>query len=178
MPKTIDTAITGPFDLDHASQNPVTITSTGSITSTGAGEDGVDGVAGVAWSIFNDGAVSSAGGYGVDLAGAGSLDNSGTVSGLTSGFVTGGSGSVVNQGTITGTSGDGVSFGHGGSVTNRKAGSITGGTYSLTQKPTREQGAAPSRSCIPAEWTITRSGRPSTSTRACTLRPFTFLPAS
>jgi hypothetical protein len=131
MPKTIDTAITGPFDLDHASQNPLTITSAGSITSTGAGEDGIDGVAGVAWSILNDGAVSSAGGYGVDLAGAGSLNNSGTVSGLTSGFVTGGSGTVVNQGTITGTSGDGVSFGHGGSVANSKAGSITGGTYGV-----------------------------------------------
>ena len=37
---------------------------------------------------------------------------------------------------------------------------------------------APSRSCTPAEWTITRSGKPSTSTRACSLRPFTFFPAS
>jgi hypothetical protein len=37
---------------------------------------------------------------------------------------------------------------------------------------------APSRSWIAAEWTTTRIGSPSVSTRAWILRPFTFLPAS
>src|SRR6266853_5835471 len=37
---------------------------------------------------------------------------------------------------------------------------------------------AASRSWIAAEWTITRIGSPSVSTRAWILRPFTFLPAS
>jgi hypothetical protein len=38
--------------------------------------------------------------------------------------------------------------------------------------------AAPARSWMPAEWTITRSGKPSVSTTAWSLRPLTFFPAS
>ena len=62
--RTISTALTGPLTLG-STDNPLTITSTGSVTSVAAGSDGIDGKAGTAWSITNAGKVSSATGYAI-----------------------------------------------------------------------------------------------------------------
>jgi hypothetical protein len=86
--------------------------------------DGIDGAAGTAWTIVNKGTVSSAGGWAINLMGAGALKNSGLILG---GFRTGGAGTVTNKGTISG-SGVGIFFGSGGTVTNDANGTIIGGT--------------------------------------------------
>jgi hypothetical protein len=123
MARKINSAITGPLTLGP-SDDPLTITSAGTITSTGANVDGIDGAAGTAWTIVNKGTVASAGGWGINLMGAGALKNSGAILG---GFQTGGAGTLTNQGTISG-SGEGVVFGSGGTVTNDANGTIIGGT--------------------------------------------------
>jgi hypothetical protein len=124
----ITSAISGPFILGP-SDNPLTITSTGAVTSTGTGVDGIDGDASTAWKITNQGAVSSADGWGINLAGAGALYNSGRISGLLRGFLTGGAGKVTNKGTISSQSGAGVDLEAGGSVTNKEGASISGGPF-------------------------------------------------
>jgi hypothetical protein len=124
--RIITGSITGPLILTP-SDNPLTIASTGKITSTGANNDGVDGAASTAWTITNKGTISSDGGWGVDLAGAGVLDNSGVLSGLLGGFEAAGIGVVTNDGTISGTGPEsyGVLLDDGGNVTNKNGGSIS-----------------------------------------------------
>src|SRR6202041_2398736 len=102
---TISSAVTGPLSL-VATNNPLTITSAGSVKATASGADAIDGGSGVAWSINNSGTVASSQRYGVSLHGAGS--------------------SIVNSGSISGYSGAGgygLELDAGGTVTN----TITGG---------------------------------------------------
>ena len=106
---TISSAVTGPLSL-VATNNPLTITSAGSVKATASGADAIDGGSGVAWSINNSGTVASSQRYGVSLHGAGS--------------------SIVNSGSISGNAGEsfyGVDMEAGGTVTNTSAGYITGG---------------------------------------------------
>ncbi len=149
MSRSISTAIAGSLTLSltdplasDGSDNPLTITSQGSVISTGSGDtpppgiDGIFGPAGTAWVITNQGTVASATASGIALAGGGMLRNSGFIAGGTNvldgvaatadGFSAGGPARVFNQGTIDGAGNDsnGVSLNGGGEVTN--SGSITG----------------------------------------------------
>ena len=106
---TISSAITGPLTL-AATNNPLTITSAGSVKATATGADAIDGASGTTWSITNAGTVASSLRYGISLHSAG--------------------GSIVNSGSISGYSGSsgyGVDLEVGGSVTNTSTGSISGG---------------------------------------------------
>ena len=147
--RTISTSVTGPVTLSSSS-NPLTITSTGKVTSTGNNVDGVDGRSGTSWTINNAGTVTSAGGYGIALGGLGAITNTGSISGkdgigLRAGgsitnaakssingaagsgiFTSGVPATVKNDGSITGTT-LGVELAAGGSVTNGAGASISGG---------------------------------------------------
>ena len=70
MSTTISSAVTSPVVL-VATDNPLTITSTGSVIPTAPG-NAIDGGPGTPWAITNFGTVSSSFGYGVFLEGAGS----------------------------------------------------------------------------------------------------------
>ena len=135
MSRTINTGVTGPVTLNPATDNPLTITSTGTVTSTGAGNDGIDG-SGAAWTVGNAGNVSSGSADGFNLSGGATFTNNaggvitstGTVGGgLGVGaalYIRGGTGNVTNNGAISGGA-YGAALGGGGSVTNTS--SITGG---------------------------------------------------
>ena len=154
MSRTISSSTTGPVVLGTA-DNPLYITSTGRVTSTGSA-DGIDGGAGSTWTITNAGVVSAASGNGVSLASSGVVGNTGSISGKDA-LVLHAGGSVTNNvggsisglgalgaglgsgagvyitgaaGTVTNNStisgvAYGVGLGHGGLVTNTRA--ITGG---------------------------------------------------
>lgn len=147
MARFIGTAVTGPVTLDAKFSNPLVVWAAGSVTSTGAGADGVDGAAGTKWGVYNYGQISSASGtaimlkgaaivenwggisgvYGVDLRAGGTVTNfkgatlAGTVTGLR---FAGAKGVLNNAGSITGPGTYAVAMGRGGSVTN--TGSIVG----------------------------------------------------
>ena len=107
--RAISTALTSTVTL-ATTDNPLTITSTGSVKATTSGADGIDGGTSLAWSINNAGTVSSSARYGISLHNAGS--------------------SILNSGTIAGnptTAGYGVDLEIGGSVNNTSTGTITGG---------------------------------------------------
>jgi hypothetical protein len=139
---TISSAVTGPLSLVTAN-NPLTITSAGSVKATASGADAIDGGSGVAWSINNSGTVASSQRYGISLHGAGSsIVNSGSISGysgaggygleldaggtvtntITGGedgiIVNGAAGTINNSGQIVSTFDDGASLFGGGSVIN------------------------------------------------------------
>ena len=123
--------------------NPLTITSAGSVKATASGADSIDGGS-VAWSINNSGTVASSQRYGISLHGAGSsIVNSGSISGysgaggygleldaggtvtntnITGGedgiIVNGAAGTINNSGQIVSTFDDGASLFGGGSVIN------------------------------------------------------------
>jgi hypothetical protein len=106
--RLIATHVTGPVVL-AAADNPLMITGTGAVTSSGAGVDGVDGDAATNWTISNDGTVNSGGGVGIRLAGNGRDSNglfSGTlavIAGSTVGVgIYGKTASVTNTGRISG----------------------------------------------------------------------------
>jgi hypothetical protein len=81
MSKTITTSVTGPVVLVPATDNPLYITNTGTVTSTGT-SDGVDGGAGSNWTVSNAGVVSAAStGIGVSLATNSTIGNTGSISG-------------------------------------------------------------------------------------------------
>jgi hypothetical protein len=132
--RTINTTINGPLFL-LPTDNPLTITASGGVNATAT--DAIDGDSSTAWAISNAGTVSSASGYGVSLAGAGSSvtnNPGGSISGTgPAGFniisgvaITGASGTVTNGGTISVSGGGyGVHLAGGGVVTNSN--SITGG---------------------------------------------------
>ena len=145
--EAISSTTTGPVVLS-AADNPLVITGTGAVNSTGSGSDGIDGPAATAWSIANDGTVTSSSGLGISLQGGGTVSNglsSGTaalISGSLDGIaIYGGPGGVINAGTIVGATYDGVLLagsgttfvygslaGFGNSVTNAAGGSISGRT--------------------------------------------------
>ncbi|MBV9978310.1 MAG: VCBS repeat-containing protein [Hyphomicrobiales bacterium] len=158
MSFTLSTSIAGPVALNPGI-NPLYITTSGTVTSTGTA-DGIDGAAGpTIWTISNQGAVTAAGGIGVALGNAGIVGNSGTISGTTailsnggnitnnqggtlSGLGTSGtggagvyivsaSGSVTNAGNISapGTGGAAVDLGAGGNLTNEATGTLTGNGF-------------------------------------------------
>jgi hypothetical protein len=132
--RTISSAITGPLPL-AATNNPLTITSAGSITTTASG-DAVSGGSGTIWQIINAGTISGTIGSssaGIYLQSAGStVQNTGKIYGATAGIWLQDGGDVTNgaTGLITATGNYGVYIGGGpGVVTN--AGTITGGWYAV-----------------------------------------------
>jgi hypothetical protein len=133
MSRTIS-SVSGPVVL-VATDNPLTITSSGSVQSTASGTDAIDGGAGTSWVITNSGIVSAELGDGVSLAGAGSIiSNYNSISGLAGVVLTAG-GSVTNYsgGSISGTGvppplslASGVYItGGSGTVTNNSGGTIS-----------------------------------------------------
>ena len=82
MARTISSHVTGPVNLALA-DNPLTVTSAGMVTSSGTGLDAIDGAAGTTWNIQNSGSLSSSTGYGIALAGSGTVSNNsgGSISG-------------------------------------------------------------------------------------------------
>lgn len=126
MSETISGA-SGPITLT-GTDNPLTITSTGVVTATGA-YDAIYGASGTLWTITNAGHVTASGNYAIDLAGAGDITNTGSISGAggiefgTGGFVTNGTAGLIS-GIGTTTSGVEVTSGLG---TIENSGSITGG---------------------------------------------------
>lgn len=75
------------------------------------------------WTVVNDGAVSAAAGYGIDLADHGSIANNGTAIGSIGVYL--GTGRIVNAGSIGGTAGYGVDQQE-GVLQNLATGTITG----------------------------------------------------
>jgi hypothetical protein len=134
--RTINTTINGTLSL-VPTDNPLTITASGGVNATATGADAIDGDSSTAWAISNAGKISSASGYGVSLAGAGSSVTNyagGSISGtgstsfnIISGVaITGASGTVTNGGTISVSGGGyGVHLAGGGTVTNSHI--VTGG---------------------------------------------------
>jgi hypothetical protein len=108
MARTINTSVTGPVVIGSG-DSPLNITSTGSVTSTGLGEDGIDaGLVGIAI-VDNAGEIASSDGTGVSLIN-GFLANTGSISGIDGVFFAGGDpGDVQNAagGTISGFGADG-----------------------------------------------------------------------
>ena len=138
MSKTISTSVTAPVVLNPATDNPLTITSAGTVTATGTIAS-IYGI-GTNWTVSNSGSVSAATADGFKLSGGATLTNetggvitsSGTHGGgLSVGagiYIQNGSGHVTNNGAISG-GGYGVALGSGGLVTNTS--SITGGEDSV-----------------------------------------------
>ena len=143
MSGTISTSVTQGITL---TVSPTTITGTGSVTvSAGVAITGLSGgnKPQAGWTINNAGHVSAtaatAGANGIDLAGGGSITNSGTIVGFYNGVdVSSGVSAITNTGTIdssavtapsnpTNHQYDGIYLGGGGSVTNSGTGTIFGG---------------------------------------------------
>ena len=143
MSGTISTAITQGVTL---TVSPTTISGSGSVTvSTGVAIQGPSGGSEPAsgWTISNAGSVaatqSAAGANGIDLAGGGSITNSGVIAGFYNGVdVSSGLAAITNTGTIDSSAVeavsspnnheyDGIYLGGGGSVTNSGTGTIFGG---------------------------------------------------
>jgi hypothetical protein len=125
MSTTISSSTTGPVVLGTA-DNPLYITSTGTVTSTGS-VDGIDGGAGTTWTITNAGVVSAASGNGVSLAGSGIVGNTGSISGMDA-LVLKAGGSVTNNvgGSISGLGALGAGLGSGAGVDiSGAAGTVT-----------------------------------------------------
>ena len=117
MSTTISSSVTGPVVLVPATDNPLYITGTGTVTSTGTA-DGIDGGAGTTWTISNAGVVSAAvTGNGVSLAGSGIVGNTGSISGNDALLLSAG-GNVTNNagGSISGLGALGAGMGSGAGV--------------------------------------------------------------
>src|SRR5579871_2860343 len=139
MARTISSATAGPINLQPA-DNPLTITTTGSVGATGSGLDAIDGSSNITWTIGNAGTVTSASGYGIRLFGAGTVSSSGSISGV-DGVVVRGGGSVTNLagGLISGFGALGQSAGSGSGVyitggqgTVSNYGTISGNAYGVS----------------------------------------------
>ena len=99
MATTISNAVSGSVHL-ASTDDPLTITSTGSITTTASG-DALGGASGTAWQVTNSGTISGVVGTssaGIYFPGSGvSVQNSGTIKGYTAGIWLGTGGSVTNN---------------------------------------------------------------------------------
>jgi hypothetical protein len=131
---TITSTVAGPVNLvSFPAANPLVITAAGAVVSL---DDGVDGTAAGAWTITNDGTVSSANGNGIFLAGDGTVSNgpsagvAASISGSAAGIVINGVGTVTNSGLISSSYGLGVDLLSGGTVVNSGAASAILGGYS------------------------------------------------
>ena len=135
--RTIGDSISGPIILSSA-DIPLTITSSGAVTSTGSGVDGIDGPTNRASTIANAGKVTSSGGIGISLTDGGTVTNApgGSIAGLTVGVygAYGVASAVTNAGDISGTgsNGAGVYLAGGGDITNQAGGSISGAYIGVT----------------------------------------------
>ena len=129
MSRTISSSTTGPVVLGTA-DNPLYITSTGTVTSAGSA-DGIDGGAGTTWTITNAGVVSAVSGNGVSLASSGIVGNTGSISGKDAVVLHAG-GSVTNNvgGSISGLGALGAGLGSGAGVY------ITGAAGTVTNQST------------------------------------------
>ena len=135
---TISTSVVGPFVL-FANDDPLTVTATGTVTSTtisptGAVADGIDGIGGANWTVVNDGTVTSSSAIGISLDGIGdAVRNDGLVAGVTGVELGGG---LVSNGATAGTAASisgtviGVDIYGGGTLTN--AGHVSGSTYGVS----------------------------------------------
>jgi len=101
--------------------NPITFGTGTSIKVTGAGQEAVNGASGATYAVTNEGVLSSAASFGIYLGGAGSVTNSGTISGYKAvDFAA--SGKLINTGVLNG----GVQMENGGSLNNETSGRILG----------------------------------------------------
>ncbi|HEY7578964.1 MAG TPA: alkaline phosphatase family protein, partial [Acetobacteraceae bacterium] len=101
---TISSATTGPLAFS-SSDSPLTITSSGKVSSTGTNVDAIDGPSGARSVVVNSGSVSAAGssGAGVYLQAGGTVtNNSGAVLSGDYGVYMDAPGIVINAGTISG----------------------------------------------------------------------------
>ena len=138
MSRTISSNTTGPVVLGTA-DNPLYVTSNGTVTSSGS-SDGVDGGSSVTtWTINNAGKIAASGGNGVSLASSGTVSNTGSISGVDAvvlgngGSVTNNAGTISSLGTLGGGSGSGTGVditGAVGTVTNHAA--ISGVAYGIS----------------------------------------------
>ncbi len=100
MARTISTAVSGSVSL-ASTDTPLTIATTGSITTTASGSDAISGSAGTAWQVTNYGTISGLVGTsaaGMYFAGSGvTVQNSGTIKGYTAGIWMASGGSVTNN---------------------------------------------------------------------------------
>lgn len=95
MSRTISSNTTGPVVLGTA-DNPLYVTSNGTVTSSGS-SDGVDGGSSVTtWTISNAGKIAASRGDGVSLASSGTNSNTGSIPGVDA-VVLGNDGSVTNN---------------------------------------------------------------------------------
>jgi hypothetical protein len=123
---TISGVILTSVALTNASENPAYVAGTISVTSAPA----LTGSAGIAWTVTNNGLVSSGSGYGISLAAGGTVTNNlnATISGFSAVYQTGAAGTVINDGVLSGIGqfGYGIELHAGGGVTNQANGTITG----------------------------------------------------
>jgi hypothetical protein len=127
---TINTYGTTAIELTQSNQNPVLVTATGTIITSGA--YAIFENTGSPGEITNYGVLqsTSAGGFGVEFASAGNLANYSLVTAIADGvYVSGGIGTISNYGSISasGTAGDGAWLRLGGTLTNGSA-SVTSAT--------------------------------------------------
>jgi hypothetical protein len=132
--ETIGFSIAGPVII-NAQDNPLSLSAAGTVTAIGAGIDGVDSALGSA-TVSNDGTISSAGGFGVNLSGSGTIKNGprvgapALISGGAGGIRISGAGAYVeNWGSITG--GNAILIANGGTVNNRSTGIISGSSFGI-----------------------------------------------
>jgi hypothetical protein len=126
---TISSPTTVGLRLTAASQNPVTITSAGSITAPGG--YAIYAPSTIAVTITNNGSLSAAAafGLGIEALAGGTITNQahGGITGAGDGiYGRGGATTVTNMGSIQGTTGFGIALQAGGAVSNAAAGVITG----------------------------------------------------
>jgi T5SS/PEP-CTERM-associated repeat protein len=117
--------LTGVILSDPATQNPATVTGTISVPAGTA----LQGQAGTAWTVVDQGTISSTAGVGVALASGGSITTTANalIAGSTVGaYIYGATGGITNAGAITASAGPGVHLGLGGTIIDQPGGQITG----------------------------------------------------
>ena len=135
--RTISSSTTGPVIL-AATDNPLTITSSGAVTLTGSGVDGIDGPANSAATIYQrrEGDLVRRGRHIARRWRHRHECHGGSIAGLSAGVYGGwrAVSTVTNAGSIgaTGSNGAGVYLAGGGGITNQAGGSISGAYIGVT----------------------------------------------